>query len=305
MTKNSDARSGKSNSPFRYAGGKFYARKLIMQHIPNTDVYCEPFAGGASIFFAKEPSERSILNDIDKDVINTLEQIKNNLGKLLKLLDGIKVTKELHGYYKNEYEPKNKLQEAFRWFYLNRTSYSGIMKAENCYFGYGDKYSMRPENWPRHLRTVSDRLQGVELTCRDFEGVIDDMPPESFLFVDPPYYNADQKKFYPHNFEMADHIRLKECLERNKNRLNFLITYDNSPEVKDWYKWCKVLEDHEWQYTISRTDDQKNEKNLANGYLGCRSKGREMFIKNYDVNKIKICNPVKPFLLNNQKQEAA
>ena len=37
------------NSPFRYEGGKFYAHKLIAEHLIDTDVYCEPFAGGASI----------------------------------------------------------------------------------------------------------------------------------------------------------------------------------------------------------------------------------------------------------------
>ena len=98
------------------------------------------------------------------------------------------------------------------------------MKHENCYFGYGDKYSMRPENWPGHLRTVSDRLQGVELFSKDFEGVIDDIPDDSFLFVDPPYYNADQRKFYPCNFDLDDHNRLSRCLERNSHRLKFLIT---------------------------------------------------------------------------------
>ena len=41
------------NSPFRYAGGKFYARNLILEHIPPHSDYIEPFAGGASIFFAK------------------------------------------------------------------------------------------------------------------------------------------------------------------------------------------------------------------------------------------------------------
>ncbi len=97
-------RSGKSNSPFRYAGGKFYARKLILPHIPDIKVYCEPFAGGASIFFAKEPSTISILNDLDDDVINTLIQIRDNLGGLLELLDGIPATKKLHALYKNKYK---------------------------------------------------------------------------------------------------------------------------------------------------------------------------------------------------------
>ena len=43
-----------TNSPFRYPGGKFYARKLILEHIPKHDSYVEPMCGGASIFFAKE-----------------------------------------------------------------------------------------------------------------------------------------------------------------------------------------------------------------------------------------------------------
>jgi len=285
-------RSVKSNSPFRYAGGKFYARKLILQHIPKTDIYCEPFAGGASIFFAKESSKMSILNDLDEELINTFIQIRDNLEGLLTLLKGIPATKEHHAYYKNEYKPENDLERAFRWFYLNRTSYSGIMKKENCYFGYGKKYSMRPENWPRHLRTVCNRLQGVELICMDFEEVIDTLPDNSFLFVDPPYYNADQKKFYSCSFEEEDHIRLKECLLRHSHRLLFLITYDNSQGIRDRYDWCDVLEEHEWQYTINRTDDQKNGKNLSQGYSSPRRKGKEVFIKNYDIAKVAICNPV-------------
>jgi len=36
------------NSPFRYAGGKFYARKMIVEHFPKHSTYIEPLAGGAS-----------------------------------------------------------------------------------------------------------------------------------------------------------------------------------------------------------------------------------------------------------------
>ena len=61
------------NSPFRYAGGKFYARKLILEKMHEHTCYIEPFAGGASIFFCKEKVERNILNDIDDDLINTAQ----------------------------------------------------------------------------------------------------------------------------------------------------------------------------------------------------------------------------------------
>ena len=157
-------RSLKSNSPFRYPGGKFYARKLILDMLPPHTGYCEPFAGGASVFFAKPKGEYSILNDLDSEVINTLACIRDDVEGLIGLLDGLPASKYLHSYYKSEYQPRTDLERAFRWYYLNRTSYSGIMRPENCYWGFGDKYSMRPENWPPHLRTVSDKLQGVELT---------------------------------------------------------------------------------------------------------------------------------------------
>jgi len=141
----------KCNSPFRYAGGKFYARNLILPEIPLHLHYCDPFAGRASIFFAKPPVQHSILNDLDQDVINTFCQIRDRVHDLIDLLDGIPATKDLDGFCKNEFQPSNNLERALRWFYLNRTSYSGIMRHENCYWGYGPKYSMKPENWPCHL----------------------------------------------------------------------------------------------------------------------------------------------------------
>lgn len=75
------------NSPFRYPGGKFYARKLILEHLIPHDCYIEPFAGGASIFFAKEKVARNILNDADPDLINCYLVIRDNVeGLLLRLL---------------------------------------------------------------------------------------------------------------------------------------------------------------------------------------------------------------------------
>ena len=250
-------RSLKSNSPFRYPGGKFYARRLILEMLPYHQGYCEPFAGGASIFFAKDKVTDSILNDLDEEVINTLIHIRDDVEGLIGLLEGLPASKELHAYYKVGYEPQCNLERAFRWFYLNRTSYSGIMRPQNCFWGYGEKYSMRPENWPPHLRTVSDKLQEVALTVRDFENVIDELPDGFFVFADPPYYNADQQKFYNCTFATEDHERLAACLERNADRLLLLLTYDDNPEVRGLYSWTSRVSSHTWNYTINRTDYQK------------------------------------------------
>lgn len=266
------------NSPFRYAGGKFYARKLIIEHIPPHASYVEPFAGGASIFFAKDKVKKNWLNDIDIDLINCLIIIRDFPQKLINKLANEKATKERHAYYKNTFKPKTALDRAVRWFYLNRTSYSGIMNMQNCYWGYGDKYSMRPENWPRNILRTSEKLQNVKLTSYDFAKVIDEAEDGSFLFVDPPYFNADQNKFYVHFFKNIDHLRVRDSLKKNAKRLKFLLTYDNSPEIRNLYSWATDLHEKEWNYTINRTDDQKNGIKRK----GSRYKGRELFIVNYD-----------------------
>ena len=112
------------NSPFRYAGGKFYARKLILEHIPQHSNYIEVFAGGGSIFFAKDKVANNQLNDIDKELINTYQHIQKKpeelilfltqsyhsrnkkLKELIGVYDRVKMipaSKEIHYYFKNEF----------------------------------------------------------------------------------------------------------------------------------------------------------------------------------------------------------
>src|SRR3989344_1299124 len=244
---------GNIKSPFRYAGGKFYARKLILEHIPKHITYIEPFCGGASIFFAKEKVKENILNDIDEELINCFIQIRDNPLKIADVLKGIPASKEKHTFFKKEFKPKNDIERAARWFYLNRTSYSGIMNMKNCFWGYGDKYSMRPENWRRHLLATSEKLKGVDILNKDFQDVIENAPNGAFIFLDPPYFNRDQDKFYTFSFSKDDHERLMKTLKKHNNRLKFLITYDDEPEIRKMYKWVKSILSKQWNYMIYRT----------------------------------------------------
>lgn len=271
------------NSPFRYAGGKFYARKLILAEMPKHDFYCEPFAGGGSIFFAKIKSQESWLNDIDKELVNTFIHIRDYPNELARAVSGEPATKDRHNYFKNLFVPTNDLERAIRWYYLNRTSYSGIMNMANCYWGYGEKYSMRPENWTRNILRTSNKLQEVKITSLDFVDVINAAPDGSLLFVDPPYFNADQDKFYTFSFKLDDHHRLMDALKANSTRLKFLTTYDNCEPIIEMYGWAKRLQPAEWNYTIARTDDQKKENSDKEKVKGSRSKGKELFIMNYEL----------------------
>ena len=270
------------NSPFRYAGGKFYARDLILPLIPKHESYCEPLCGGASIFFAKSKVKSNWLNDLDEELINCLIHIRDEPLELINFLAGKEPSKTAHYHYKSVFKPKNELERAGRWYFLNRISYSGIMKKRNCFWGYGEKYSMQPKNWARHIDRCSRKLQDVKITCLDFEKVINDVSDGTFLFVDPPYFGRDQDKFYNHTFALEDHTRLSQVLKRNSDRIKFLLTYDENDEIRKMYSWVEDIQNRQWYYTINRTDDQTKFAR-ANGInnKGKRWKGRELFVMNY------------------------
>lgn len=269
------------NSPLRWPGGKHYARNLIQRQFPAHTSYAEVFAGGASVFFAKPRLAAEALNDLDGELINCYRVIRDHAEDLIRLFDGIEISKDWHGWYKNDYRPDGEIERAFRFYYLNRTSYSGIMKPQNCYFGWDPAKSMKPANWGKTVRLASDRLQGVELSGVDFEEALERLPDGTLALVDPPYFDASHSKWYMPPFGPEDHQRLAAALRRNHNRIMFMVTYDNCDAVRALYDWCDVLTDHEWTYCLQRTDDQKGGLQKKDNHKGKRFQGQELFISNF------------------------
>lgn len=52
-----------------YLGGKQRAARTIISRLPAHTCYCEVFAGGAGVFFAKDSADAEILNDLDRDLV--------------------------------------------------------------------------------------------------------------------------------------------------------------------------------------------------------------------------------------------
>jgi hypothetical protein len=65
-----------------YFGGKSRLAKTIISKFPEHTCYVEVFAGGASVFFAKEPSKTEVLNDLDKDLVTLYRAVKNHPEEL-------------------------------------------------------------------------------------------------------------------------------------------------------------------------------------------------------------------------------
>ncbi len=263
---------GEIRSPFRFPGSKAQALKFLMpiwenfKHIE----YREPFVGGGAVFFAKAKSEYNWLNDIDSDITTTYKVMSNAKSRkeLIIMLNGIQATKEKHTEIKNMI-PTNDIETAFRTYYLSRTSYSGIIN--KAAWGYSERKSVPPNRWIARIEEAGKKLNGVKITNYDFTKVINsESDNDVFMFIDPPYLKADQKRAYTHSFEIKDHYRLEKTL-RNTNHA-FCLTYDNCDEIKDLYNWANITE-VSWRY------------HTANANKAERKMGMELIITNFVTQK--------------------
>jgi len=258
----------KDRTPIRFPGSKYRAAKYILPYIfaSNCSEYREPFLGSGAIFFKIAGQKKSWLNDIDKELVNFFRVISNQSKreKLIRMVENVKPSKDLFNELKYS-SPKSQIERAFRYFVINRTAYSGIMNLPN--WGFHETKSVQPDKWPLRIEEAGLKLQGSKITNLDFEEVIN-APSDGkvIIFVDPPYYKADQKRAYFHSFSENDHLRLARTLKKTKHR--FCLTYDNCEEVKQLYSWAKIHQ-HSWRY------------HTANSNVTTRKMGNELIITNY------------------------
>ena len=271
----SEKKSNKVTLPFRWAGGKYYALKKLQPfwECVEHDEYREPFLGGGAVFWAKPKVKHNWLNDIDEGLTRTLDFIKTekNRHKLIELFENeIEATKEKYAEVK-ALKPKNELEFVYRYYYLNRTSFSG--KMINPSWGYRPKRSLPPCRWSERIIPCGEKLQDVTLTNQDFEKVIlqKGAGKSTLLFLDPPYYLGNKENHYAHGFTLEDHVRLAKTCEKTKNK--FFLTYDDCEEVRALYQWANIFS-LEFYYRLDNSKDSSNKRKI----------GSEIVITNYDIN---------------------
>jgi DNA adenine methylase len=71
-------------TPISYYCGKQKLCKRIVSLIPDHNLYCEPFLGGAAVFFSKPQSNVEVLNDTNKELINFYRVVQNDFVSLEK-----------------------------------------------------------------------------------------------------------------------------------------------------------------------------------------------------------------------------
>lgn len=199
-------------TPITYYGGKQTMLKHIMPLVPKHDIYVESFAGGAAVFFAKQPSRMDVINDLNGELINFYRTIVNNYDALKSEIERTLHSRTHHEsawFIYNHPDDFTNVQRAWAVWTLSKMGFAGQLSNS---FGFDKSEGRHPRrvNCAKDAFTVElkKRLEITTIEQDDAFKVISRYDThQTFHFIDPPYVGSDMGH-YSNMFDDADLERL-------------------------------------------------------------------------------------------------
>jgi len=272
--------------PFlKWAGGKGQLLRQYESFFPSKfNNYLEPFVGGGAVFFhfyntgRLKGNKRIILIDDNKELMNCYSVIKEDVEKLISILDCSKYVNKNDVYYViRKEEPQDRLERAARTIYLNKTCFNGLYRVNsegkfNVPFG---KYKNPLICDSGNLRAVSLALRNVEISPGDFEMCLKLAKKGDFIYFDPPYQplskTSNFTSYTKDSFSKEDQHRLCEVFKKlDKRECKIMLSNSYTPFILNLYDNVGIIKEV-----------------FAKRAISCKASGRgaikEAVILNYKV----------------------
>ena len=274
----------------KWAGGK---KQLLGQFKPyfpkKIERYFEPFVGGGAVAFnilqAHKPKE-VFLSDINEELINTYNVVKNDVENLILELKKLKQLHNKEIYYKIRKEDTkllSPLARASRFIYLNKTCFNGLYRVNskngfNVPMGSYKNPLICPE---KDLREISKLLKNSKIEVKQFHEIVKNVKKGDFVYFDPPYYPLNKTSSFTtytkEQFLEKEQVKLKELFqELDKKGAKVMLSNSDTEFIKRLYEG----------YNLSFVK--------ANRMINCdatkRGKINEVVITNYPIEKQKNLN---------------
>ncbi len=267
-------------SPLRYPGGKNRLAKFIAKICVDNQIdghYIEPYAGGASValYLLLENKVAEItINDFDRSIYAFWHAVVKESKELCRLIEETPIN--LESWEKAKEVQRNKaraelLDLGFSTFFLNRTNISGILNAGliggraqqgryrmDCRFNKEsliDKIKLIARNRKRiHVCNLDalDLIEKIQSKSKNED--------RSIFYFDPPYYLKGQS-LYINYYRHEDHQKVSDAIRRINN-IHWIVSYDNTPEIKEIYRWVKQYSQKEYSLLHTARHTRKGEEIL-------------------------------------------
>ena len=243
--------------PFvKWVGGKSQLLEEIRKKYPQKiEKYCEPFVGGGAVLFdilQKFQPNEVLINDINKELINTYFQVKDNCEGMIKQLDGLQTQYKKLGQEDRKvlfYEKRTRynalkvngdesenLEKATLFIFLNKTCFNGLYRVNSKgLFNVPFNNAKNPlicdaEN----LRLCSQVLQNVILKTGDYKECESFIDEKTFVYIDPPYRPLTQTSAFTsyseNQFLDKEQIELAQFIDNIAKKGSTILASNSDPK---------------------------------------------------------------------------
>lgn len=243
----------KSNlKPFlKWPGGKTRHKEKIYEIIKNLDLenltYLEPFVGGGAVLFHFQPSN-AIINDLNSELINVYQIIKEHPRELISKLDQHKAKFEDNNrdyYYKirlmdrsNNYSSISQIDKAARIIFLNKTCFNGLYRVNqkgyfNTPIGSYENPTIYDES---NIMSISNYLNSntIRIFNEDYVNIVKAAKKGDVIYFDPPYDYDEKTIFLSYGekiFNKSDLVKLRDIAYNLMKRGCFVVLSNNNTKL--------------------------------------------------------------------------
>lgn len=241
------------NSPIKYHGGKGCdLAKKISQYFPDNNsysIYVEPFGGGASLLFRKIPSPVEVYNDLEKNIYSLMKVLgdKELFLQFKEKCELALYSRDLNEEFKCELKKDNLslLERAYKFFYVNRTSFNGIGG-----FAVTTNYIRRNTS-----KSISDFLGSIDglpdVHARLHNVIIENKNAfkliplydrgSVFIYADPPYHQSTRSNArYEIDMDNDEQEQFIDMMLNIKNAKVMISGYDCNEYERLLSKYKKI-----------------------------------------------------------------
>jgi len=263
----------------KWAGGKRQLIADLKNNLPKKfNRYFEPFIGGGALFFNIQP-ENAYISDINPELINLYQVIKNDV---YELIDDLKQHKNDEEYFyeirnidrNGKYKKWSDVQKASRFIYMNRTCFNGLYRVNskgefNVPYG---KYSNPRILDEINLLNCSQLFQNTEIRHSDFSEILNHVQKGDFVYFDPPYAPLNETSSFTSytkdGFGEDMQVKLKKlCDELDNMGVYFMLSNSDTKGINKLYK------DYEIKKVLA--------SRAINSVTSKRGKITEVLVRNY------------------------
>lgn len=255
--------------PFvKWVGGKRQLVERLRHRMPDEiGDYYEPFVGAGALFFdiAQDATLRHgamHINDVNESLVNCYVQIRDRCDDVMSLIDGyddginscVDDDDAKQAYYALRAKYNDKLssstfdvETAAMFISVNKHCFNGVYRVNGKgLFNVPYNGARVPSYERENILAVSRVLQGVDVTCGDFEGAVSAAKAEDFVFLDSPYAPLNQTsftKYTPGDFLLEDHERLAGlCRRLDEDGVSFVATNHDTELVRRLYDGFSIVD---------------------------------------------------------------